>query len=483
MAYREYANSAGAIVDQGGNGDFLTLAAAMASATSGTTIFLKPGTYTENVTLKAGVNITAFTCDAYTPNVTISGTLTASFSGNVSISGIKLQTNGTNPFLNVTGASGVIFINCFFNCTTNTGMITSNASANITCYSCQSSSISNFTLFNLINIGSLNFYGCVLRNTGNSTTASTTAAGVVAFNNTYCEFVLTTSSGGTLDIRNSLITSVGAATTAITTAGTGNSLITLTKILSGSSSAVSIGTGTMVAMSNCVVDSTNTNAITGLGTLQLSEIAFTNSSSTINTTTITNKAVALANVTNHGVLIGGASNNVSSLAAAAAGTVLTGGGVTVNPAFSATPTVTSLTLGSGSALSTYIENTNWTPAIAFGGSSTGITYSTQSGSYTRIGNIVFITCSIVLTNKGAQTGNATLTGLPIAANETFSIDNYIMIGFPAVLTCTGIPVLHIGNGTSVGTFTASSNGTLTVLTNSAFANTTTIQFQGWYTAA
>ena len=261
MAYREYANSAGAIVDQGGNGDFLTLAAAMASATSGTTIFLKPGTYTENVTLKAGVNITAFTCDAYTPNVTISGTLTASFSGNVSISGIKLQTNGTNPFLNVTGASGVIFINCFFNCTTNTGMITSNASANITCYSCQSSSISNFTLFNLINIGSLNFYGCVLRNTGNSTTASTTAAGVVAFNNTYCEFVLTTSSGGTLDIRNSLITSVGAATTAITTAGTGNSLITLTKILSGSSSAVSIGTGTMVAMSNCVVDSTNTNAI------------------------------------------------------------------------------------------------------------------------------------------------------------------------------------------------------------------------------
>ena len=56
-------------------GTHTTIAAALTSASSGDTIFIRPGTYTENLTLKAGVNLCAYECDGQTPNVTVIGTL------------------------------------------------------------------------------------------------------------------------------------------------------------------------------------------------------------------------------------------------------------------------------------------------------------------------------------------------------------------------------------------------------------------------
>lgn len=83
-------SSARWIVDPlGFNGTHTTIAAAITSATAGDTIFLLPGTYTENPTLKAGVNICAFECDSGestgTSNVIINGTVTASYVGTVSL--------------------------------------------------------------------------------------------------------------------------------------------------------------------------------------------------------------------------------------------------------------------------------------------------------------------------------------------------------------------------------------------------------------
>ncbi len=112
------------IVDPlGFNGTHTTIASAITSATSGDTIFLLPGTYTENLTLAAGVNLTAYNCDSTTPNVTISGKCTFTGAGTVSISGIRLQTN-SDFLLAVTGsaASIVNLIDCYLNCTNNTGI-------------------------------------------------------------------------------------------------------------------------------------------------------------------------------------------------------------------------------------------------------------------------------------------------------------------------------------------------------------------------
>jgi pectin methylesterase-like acyl-CoA thioesterase len=70
-----------------------TIASALTSASSGDTIFVRTGTYTENLTLKAGVNICAFEGDGYTPTVTIIGKASFSSAGTVCLSGLRLQTN------------------------------------------------------------------------------------------------------------------------------------------------------------------------------------------------------------------------------------------------------------------------------------------------------------------------------------------------------------------------------------------------------
>lgn len=63
---------------------------------------------------------------------------------------------------------------------------------------------------------------------------------------------------------------------------------------------------------------------------------------------VANGGTGLATLTNHGVLVGAGTSNITQLAAAAAGTVLAGQGATTDPLFTATPTlgVAGTTLGS-----------------------------------------------------------------------------------------------------------------------------------------
>jgi hypothetical protein len=79
-------------------------------------------------------------------------------------------------------------------------------------------------------------------------------------------------------------------------------------------------------------------------------------------------------------------------------------------------------------LDDYEEGT-WTPVLKFGGATTGITYSTQNGSYIKVGKNVFITLYILLSSKGSATGIASITGLPFS--NAFN---------PAVVGCCGFDV-------------------------------------------
>lgn len=96
------------------NGTHQTIQAAITAASSGDTIFIRPGTYTENLTLKAGVNLAAYSCDALTPNVVIAGNATATFTGACTLTGIRLRTNAAN-FLTVSGVGNTVvnLINCY----------------------------------------------------------------------------------------------------------------------------------------------------------------------------------------------------------------------------------------------------------------------------------------------------------------------------------------------------------------------------------
>lgn len=57
---------------------------------------------------------------------------------------------------------------------------------------------------------------------------------------------------------------------------------------------------------------------------------------------------------------------------------------------------------------------SWTPALAFGGVTAGITYATQTGTVVRLGKVVLAIFSFTLTSNGAAVGAATIGGLPVA---------------------------------------------------------------------
>lgn len=98
----------------------------------------------------------------------------------------------------------------------------------------------------------------------------------------------------------------------------------------------------------------------------------------------------LPNAATQGALVvGTAANTWGEVLDVAIGQVLTSGGLSTVPAWSATPTLTSMTFGSGTALSSYVEAT-WTPADVSGAS---LAFVNVSGQYTRIGRMIFATAS------------------------------------------------------------------------------------------
>jgi hypothetical protein len=172
-----------------------------------------------------------------------------------------------------------------------------------------------------------------------------------------------------------------------------------------------------------------------------------------------------------------------AVADVATGQVLTSGGTSALPAFSAYPQISGLGIGHSpgstagitfdgtSFLDNYVVG-NWTPALAFGGSSSGITYSIQSGYYNRIGHICYINCEILLTSKGSATGTATVT-LPLTSQSTDSMSCWF-----ANVTLSGYSTAFDSYS---GEFVVTTSGSgYTELTNTAFSNTSQIVIAGCY---
>ena len=119
----------------------------------------------------------------------------------------------------------------------------------------------------------------------------------------------------------------------------------------------------------------------------------------------------------------------------------------------------------------------WTPVLAFGGASTGITYgSPTNGRYTKIGRKVTVSGSLVLTSKGSATGAATITGLPFtSAND--GITASAAIGFASGMSgiTGGVLATVPPNGSRLNLHNAA-NGSGTSATNSNFSNSSQLYF-------
>ncbi len=133
------------------------------------------------------------------------------------------------------------------------------------------------------------------------------------------------------------------------------------------------------------------------------------------------------------------------------------------------PVVVSSTgqLGTGD---NYFVGGSWTPGIAFGGLSVGVTYASQSGSYMKIGNMVFFAGTFVLTSKGSSTGTITITGFPIMIPTTVYRNDFRVQWSTGLTLDAGFPSVW-GEFTNSSTVATLSEGSITGATFQRLADT------------
>lgn len=384
----------------GSGGNVASIASALASASSGDTIFIMPGIYTEDLTLKAGVNLVAFQGDQSTPNVTIIGKLSFSSAGTVSIGNIRLQTNSDN-LLSISGsAASIVNLNgCYLNCTNSTGIsfTSSNSTATINLTGCQGNlGTTGIAYFASSSAGSLVFRYCEFSNTGGSSTANTISAGNLNYR--WSNVVNPTTSSGTAGIGifySSLDTTLQNAT-ALTVGGSGANLAYISSFNGGTASAISISSS--LSLFSCGIGSSNAAAIAGAGSLSFSNLSFSGSSNTITVTTQTGgAAVGIKTISPSTGFVGETVSN-------SAISVALSNGVPAN--------ITSINLTAGTwAISTsaYILNTGTATIVSAGPSKTsatltgnaGINYSTYNLSLA--GGYSVVLPEAVVTETGATT--------------------------------------------------------------------------------
>ena len=392
--------------------------------------------------MKAGVNITAMVGDEQTPNVIINGTLSFSSAGTCTISNIRLQTNSAN-FLSISGsaASIVNLENCYLNASNNTGIsfTTSNATAQLNIYNCKGDvGTTGITAFVNTSTGTLSFWHSIWTNSGSTTTTSSCNGTIFNSNWSIFYFPITITAVGS-SMNFSQINSGNS--TCFTTVTSGTSNLTSCFFGSGTASSISIGTGTIVTMAECDVVSTNTNAITGAGTLQYNPISFQGSSSTVNTSTQTPKNIGPA--------------------------IYASGGISFN--------------SGTSTLSTYVKNT-WSPTISFGGASSGITYTTRVGNYWQIGSVVYFNISITLSSKGSSTGAAAVSLPSTPASDSSDQIGAVLItgGTTAFPTGTTQIVYDISGGTATASLFGVGTTGFSNVVDTNFTNTTLLRLSGFY---
>jgi len=138
--------------------------------------------------------------------------------------------------------------------------------------------------------------------------------------------------------------------------------------------------------------------------------------------------------------------------------------------FSADPSAPGMT---SELLDDYEEGT-FTPILTFGGGSTGITYTTQTGKYTKVGNRVFFNINIDLSNKGSSAGGATITGLPFTVAEAT-----VTAAFISNISAAGSIPQFLANSTVVDLY-YQTTGSNAQYTNGLFNNNSSVLISGSY---
>jgi hypothetical protein len=135
-------------------------------------------------------------------------------------------------------------------------------------------------------------------------------------------------------------------------------------------------------------------------------------------------------------------------------------------------------------LDDYEEGT-WTPTlISIGGTNpTGVTFSVQLGRYTKIGNMVFISGAVTLSNKGTGgTGGLGISGLPFATANIANLFTAFGIECDSLGSdqrqVSAVPLIN--STTFAVNGSSGSTGSAAAIPYSAITNTTVFRFGFFY---
>jgi hypothetical protein len=255
------------IVDSNGGTPYSLIQAAINSAhTAGVpaTVIVRPGTYTENLTLYTNISIQG---DGATADlVTIIGIHTPPASGNFSISNCTMQ-SATHIFSSAAaGTAALVVKDCIFACTNGYAFNLASWSSRLTIANCTENSADNHGVNNAgtasVLISSSNF--------GNSTTAMSLSGDVEIYASNIAAPLSITGAGDVIIDNGSTLLE------GITLAGTATLTIKNASFETGANAAITTTSTGLTVLANVVIDSSATYVITGTGSVQFGEVTYLN---------------------------------------------------------------------------------------------------------------------------------------------------------------------------------------------------------------
>ena len=132
-------------------------------------------------------------------------------------------------------------------------------------------------------------------------------------------------------------------------------------------------------------------------------------------------------------------------------------------------------------LDTYTEATSFTPTVSFNGNSVGVVYGSNTGSYSRIGNLLWFTINIRLNNKGTSVGACAIGGLPITPNDNSAFA--IRCAFITLVQAKSYLIGTLLPTKNINVQEVSSGATFTNVQNTAVSNNSQFFLSGIYRVA